>query len=80
MYEINDAFLLDEMSKWTYQGINIKEAVLKQQLGKLEKFEDEDGTDENGRPILFYKEACPDCGEICYSGKYCIHCGKKVRV
>lgn len=78
-YEIRDSFLLDVMKDWGYRGINVAEAVKKQQLGTLEKIEDEDGTDENGRPITFIKEVCPDCKSISYSGRYCLHCGKRVR-
>ena len=72
--------MMEEFYDWEIKGINIGEAISKQiKPDKIPEIEVEDGVDENGKTILFTKPKCPHCGEISYSGKYCQHCGKRLR-
>ena len=72
--------MLEEFFDWEIEGINVGDAVRKQMIPEyLPEVEVEDGVDENGKNILFTKPKCPRCGEISYSGKYCQHCGRRLR-
>lgn len=78
-YEIADGFI-SELDTWYYKGICIGKAIRKQICNGVKVVEVDDGTDDEGRLILFDKPYCPDCEEISYSGNYCQHCGKRLRI
>ena len=72
--------MLEEFYDWEIMGINIGDAINKQiKPDKLPEVEVEDGVDENGRTILYTKPQCPYCKEVAYTGKFCQHCGKRLR-
>ena len=79
MTEIREAFL-DELDTWECNGVNIGQAIRKQFVPEhLPEVEVEDGECWDGKRILFPKPYCPDCEEVSYSGKYCQHCGRRLR-
>ena len=72
--------MLDELDRWTIDGINVGQAVRKQIIPTaLPYVEHEDGVDSTGRTILMTKPYCPDCEEVSYSGRYCQNCGRRLR-
>lgn len=78
MQEFNES-ALEIFDNWMYKGINVGMAIRKQICDGVKAVEVEDGTDENGKTIIFDKPYCPDCKEISYSGNYCTRCGKRLR-
>lgn len=79
MTEIKEAFL-DELDTWECNGVNVGQAIRKQFVPvHLPEVEVDDGEDRDGKRILFTKPYCPDCEEISYSGRYCQHCGRRLR-
>lgn len=79
MTEISKAFL-DELDTWECNGVNIGAAVRKQFVPEhLPEVEVDDGTDEYGKRIIYPKPYCPDCEKVSYTGRYCQHCGRRLR-
>ena len=72
--------MMDELDKWTIDGINVGQAVRKQVIpSQLPCVEVDEGADSTGRTILMTKPYCPDCEEVSYSGRYCQNCGRRLR-
>ena len=48
---------------------------------EVEEYEDDDGNDEEGRPIIRRFCGCPRCHTNIYSNyyRYCIRCGQRLR-
>lgn len=79
MRTFNDRFL-EEFDNWEIMGINIGTAIRKQIIpDKLPEVEVSDQVVEAGQILLYTKPYCPDCEEVAYSGKYCSHCGRRLR-
>ena len=72
--------MIEVFDEWEICGINVGEAVRKQIIPtKLPEVEVEDGTDEDGRTLIYTKPYCPECQSVSYSGKYCKNCGRRLR-
>lgn len=79
MIQIQEAFI-DELDKWECMGVNVGKAIRKQVIpSQLPYVEVDEGADSTGRTILMTKPYCPDCEEVSYSGRYCQHCGRRLR-
>ena len=78
MTEIKEAFL-DELDTWECNGVNIGAAVRKQFVPEhLPEVEVDDGVTD-GKVMIFSKPYCPDCKKVSYTGRYCQHCGRRLR-
>ena len=54
-------------------------AVWKQIPREVNEYEDDDGEDDNGKPIIRHFYGCPTCNKsIYFYMKYCSECGQKL--
>lgn len=57
----------------------IEECLKKAEAKQIIKYEDNDGDDEYGRPIIRTFYGCPICNETIYRyNKYCKNCGQRL--
>lgn len=57
----------------------VLESLWKQIPKQVEEYEDNDGDDYNGRPIIRYFYGCPECDLVLYHRvNYCEKCGQKL--
>jgi ethanolamine utilization cobalamin adenosyltransferase len=57
----------------------IEEALRKAEIKKVEEYEEDDGDDVNGKPIIRRLYDCPTCKQhVYYKQNYCSHCGQRI--
>ena len=58
----------------------IEEALKKAEIKIVDEYEDDDGEDDNGKPIIRHFYGCPVCHRTIYSSQinYCNNCGQRL--